>query len=180
MKKWIANKVFWIVLIILAFIGLNYFASKQADRKKVAIAPVLTETEKAKFIIDTRKRKITIVRRKGDKQVIETITGIRDASMTVTKDGEVKTYAPTKGFVFEPGLSIGMDNQDVLLGLDAQFFYWRRLGLIGGVSAPPHSGLRIKDLRAHIALGYDLISNTSVYIGYNIKGSIQAGCRLRF
>ena len=184
MKKWITNKIFIILLIAVAIIGLGRLIDKWRRDERIATNPILTQTEKSKVIIDTSKNKVTIIRRDGEKQVIRDISGSRKVSVTLTKDGELKVYAPTKGFIFEPGILFGMDSKNSLLGLDAQFFYWRRVGLLAGLSAPPRRGLLLQDIRAHIAFGYNMadlrMPNTNVFVGYNSKQSILVGLRVRF
>jgi hypothetical protein len=184
MKKWIANKIFIIALIAIAIIGLSKLIDKWRRDERTATNPVLTQTEKSKVIIDSRSKKVTIVKRKGDKQVTKEVIGARKISVTLGKDGKLNVYARNKGFVFEPGVALGIDEKDSLLGLDAQFFYWNRLGLLSGMSAPPRDGLRIEDLRVHAGVCYVLdqlkMPNTSLFMGYNTKRRITLGARVSF
>ena len=184
MKKFIANKIFILILIAVAIIGLGRLTERWRHNERIATSPVLTQAEKSKVIIDASKNKVTIVRRDGDKQVITEVSGSRKVSVTVTKDGELKVYAPTKGFIFEPGILFAQDEGGTMLGLDAQVFYWRKTGLLAGLSAPPRRGLLLQDIRAHVALGYNLadvkMANTNVFVGYNTKKSIMVGLRVRF
>ena len=182
MKKWIANKIFIIVLIAIAIIGIGKLANKWKQSKQIATTPILTDAEKSKVIV--KPGRTEIITRDGDKQVIETKPGTRDTVVTVGKDGKVKVYAPTIGFIFEPGISFGIDEKDSLLGLDSQFFYWRKLNLLGGFAAPPYHGMKHKDIRAYAGISYSLMDiklpNSSFFIAYNTKKAIMVGARVRF
>lgn len=184
MKKFLLNKLFTIILIAVAIIGVGKLIQKWSDRKNLETAPVLTDSENSKLIIDTSRKKVTSVTRDGDKQVIDVKDGVRDVVITVNKDGTISTYAPTKGFIFEPGISLGMDKHDTLLGVDIQWFYWRKLGLSSGIMAPPYSGLQLQDIRGYAAINYNLVNlklpNTNFYVGYNTKSSVSTGVSIKF
>ncbi len=177
------NKILITVLVVLATIGLVKLKTYWDLRKAVIIAPVLTETEKSKDVIDVRARTVTRVTRDGDNQVSTVIRGVRDVAITELKDGTIKTVTINKGFTFEPGLTLGTDSEDSLIGLDAQFFYWSEFGLVKGLMVPT-SNISLKKIRFYLAISYDLgrikLHNTSAILGIDTKKRILLGARIRF
>ena len=177
------NKLIVIALIALAIIGLGKLKQYWDSRKDVITAPVLTEAEKSKVIIDTSKKRVTIVKRDGDKQVRRTIKGVRHIATTENIDGTISHKFINRGFLFEPGLILGTDSNDGLIGIDTQWFYWSDWGLTSGLSVP-YDTIRFNKLRVHVAFSYNLnivkMNNTYLYAGIDTAKQIVFGTRISF
>ncbi len=177
------NKIFIAALIAIAIFGLAKLKNYWDMRRAIVISPVLTETEKSKDVVDTRARTVTRIVRDGDKQKQKVIRGVRDIAYTVNKDGTVTSTILNKGFGFEPGVMLGTDSRDSLIGLDTQFFYWSEFGLTSGLSSSITEP-SFRNLRLHLAVSYNLgrlkLHNTSTFIGYDTKREIIIGARINF
>lgn len=174
------NKIYVIILIAIAFIGLSKLKTYWDFRQSVVISPVLTQAEKSKEVIDLDARTITIIERDGDRQVRRTRRGVRHIATTLNKDGTIDRIIINRGFAFEPGLLLGTDSQGALVGVDTQWFYWSDFGLISGLSALT----TFKNPRLHLAVSYNLssikLNNTSLFVGVNTNKSLMFGTRLSF
>ena len=173
-----------VLLVVLAAMSLQY-----CDRRKIRqiTDKNLTKDEQTAIIVDPTTGSVTTIRRnrkdkKGTTQVERPIDGSRDIRIGVSPEGRVKFIARTKGYIFEPGVGIGFDG-DAQLSLDAQFYFFRRWGALGGVSIPM-SDFRVNKLSLFVggcyALPFRYTHNTSVYVGYNTRKEIQFGARVRF
>lgn len=120
----------------------------------------LKPEEKAKVIVDTNNRRMTVV----SPNKIQTYTGVRHATIIEKKDGTVEVVAKQYGFCFEPGVGV-MVSDHVGVALDVQLGYWKDAGLnIGARLWPAPSPF--------VSLSYSLsglhLTNTSVYAGADI------------
>ena len=173
-----------ILLVVLALMSLKY-----CDNRKIKqiTDSNLTKEEQVAIIVNPNTGTVTTVRRnrknkKETTQVEKPIDGAREIRIGVSPEGRVKVIARSKGFIFEPGIGVGFDG-DALISLDTQFYFYRRWGVLGGVSVPMAS-IRANKLSLYAAASYQLpfkmLSNTSVYAGYNTDKEIQVGARVRF
>jgi hypothetical protein len=165
-----------ILIGILSAILWPVYKDYRELKKARDLAPVLTEDEKAKVII--KDRKVTTVTK--DKTTVK--RGVRNPVITVKKDGTVKVIAPQLGFIFEPGMC-GFYSDRFYGGIDAQWFYWRQLGVYSGAGLSTES----RHIRLNINLigvGYNFtnkyFSNTSVFMAYNLNQKWSIGLRVRF
>lgn len=176
--------VLGVLLVVLAALGLQYCDKR---RVKQITDTKLTKDEQVAIIVDPNTGSVTTVRRnrknkKESTQVEKPIDGAREIRIGVSPEGRVKVIARTNGYIFEPGIGVGFDG-DTLISVDTQFYFYRRWGVIGGVSIPMDS-FRSNRLRLYVAGSYQLpykaFRNTSAYFGYNSKKEIQVGARVRF
>ncbi len=177
------NKIYTIILIALAIISLSKLKTYWDNRKDVITSPILTEAENSKDIIDVKNKTVTIVTRDGAVQKKKVIRGVRHIAYTEKLDGTIERKIINRGFTFEPGLFIGSDSKDALIGLDTQLFYWSEFGLVSGVGIPI-GGMKFNKLRLHMGASYSLarfkLGNTSLYAGADTSKSIVFGLRVAF
>lgn len=149
----------------------------------------LKEGEKEKIIIDSNGDVKKIRRgRDGKTQVEKISTGTGRVELVIKDDGTVEYREKVFGFIFEPGIQTSMDDDAVLLGLDARFFYWRNFGVVSGLSYAFKDDSNAEDslrrFRVHAGFSYRLpfqkFRNTSVFAAYNNQGSYQVGVRTKF
>lgn len=103
--------------------------------------------------------------------------GVRRATVTVAKDPithqeEVKVWAQTSGFIFEPGFAAGFDDGPKA-GIDTQIYFRRRLALSVGILTDNKWRMR-----AYAAGSYNVYQNTSVFVGIDNKKEIVLGIRV--
>lgn len=181
LKQMIKRRAITTALVALvAYGGLELYQRRQRHETTIT-APVLKETEKSKTIVDTSRREVTTVTRKGGQQVVKVKEGVRKIVVTETNNGTIQVEAINKGFCLEPGVALYFSDSP-RLGLDAQLAYYKRWGVLAGVGV--NLGDEPRTVRAHIAVSYalplNLFSNTSAFVGVDHKGDVAAGLRLRF
>lgn len=174
-----------ILIGALTLAGILYEGWRELKSIFVKVPPPLSDRlkkdEKEKIIIDSNGDVKRIKRGKDGKTQTEKIsTGSEKIELVIKDDGTVEYRARTFGIIIEPGINIGIDSEQFFIGPDVRFAYWRNLGLIGGLSADGS----LRHFCAHADVGYRLpfskFRNTSVYIGYNTRKSIQTGLRVKF
>lgn len=178
----LVKKNLWILIIIFA---ANYAFDHKFNldfMKKVTTGSDRLKTEEgevasAVIYMDDR---IVIIQREGEKP--KQYVGVRKAKLTKFDDGEIKMKVKNKGFGVEPGLT-ATAGDGLRLGLDVKWAYWKRWGLLGGITYPIH-GRRLDRVRGHLGLGYDLpsrwFSSTSVWGGVDTNKDPRMGFRTRF
>lgn len=182
--KWIKRGLLAALLVVFAVMLKGYLLplipSKPVGDER------LKDDETAKVIVTPAGDVARTVRKKKKdgttEQVTHRDTGARDTEVILNNDGSFRVVQRTHGFIFEPGVGAGFDG-DPLFCLDAQFYFARNVGLVGGVAVPMDS-FRGRDLRVYVAGSYRLpfkaFRNTSIYAGYNTKSEMQFGVRVRF
>lgn len=174
-----------VILAALAF-GLSKCIESQRDRKEAIISTELKEGEHAKVIINSNTKTITTVsKRNGSSNSKETKVikkeGLRYASITVDDTGNVTVTAPTHGFVAEPGFTLFVSDKP-RMGIDCQLYYWKRWGV--GFGTGINIGDEPRTIDAFGAVYYnfpfEIISNTSIFVGYSIRKQPVVGLRIKF
>lgn len=189
MKKWL---IIIAALVVLAAV-FRACQHKRQGKDSVEYAPVLKENEREKIIVDTRAGTIrTVARNVGDgkgirhngssgyqtgEQTVTDISGVRKVAVTIDKNGNVEVYAPSKGVIFEPGLTAFYSEDRFRLGLDAQVFYWKRWGVNVGIGSTVQAPYSVK---AYVAGSYNFYGNTSIFAGITQSKEIGFGVRVRF
>jgi len=173
-------KHFKLTVILLGIVGIILYPYYKLWKMKTyneKVSLTLKDNEKRKIIIEDR----TITNVEKDK--IEVKSGARTTVITVKNDGSIDLYSPTIGFICEPGYATFYSNEKLWVGLDIQWFYWRRIGLLSGI------GLRSEnhDLKGKInvlslsyTMPFKILSNTSMYIGLNDSTKFLAGIRVKW
>jgi hypothetical protein len=167
-------------IIVTAYVlisALMFFVLLPTCEKKLSPAPVLDPGQKAKIIIEPSK--VVSVTSKG---VVEA-KGVRQAVIAVTEKGDVIISAPQKGFIFEPGLCAFTTSERQYVGLDVQWYFWKRWGVYSGAGM----GTQSRQIRINVNLigvGYTFnnkfFSNTSVFTALTLDKKLSAGIRVKF
>lgn len=182
--KWLGKKIFghfvWIIIVILALLfgykivenlslkGLLGLKTEQVFR--------LEKGQRRGVEINFRRKTMRTITRKEDgseEVVAHNFSGLRRATIIENEDGTISIKAPTIGFIFEPGFSSFFSRGRPHLGLDLEWFYWRRLGLSGGVGFGSKSAgkddktlaLAAYPLALNYNLPFKLTPNSNVFIG---------------
>lgn len=144
----------------------------------------LKKDEREKIIFDSNGDVRRIRRtRDGHNQTERISRGAEEGEVIIKDDGTVEYREKIFGFLMEPGLSMSLDRDELFVGPDLRFAYWRNFGLVGGLST--NIGEQpLRKYRGHLGLSYRLpfkrFRNTSVVVGYNTNQNIQAGIRIKF
>ena len=140
--------------------------------------PVALKTDqRAKVIIDTRRREVRYaVRRSSGVVESKIIEEVRRATIVVKDTGEVEVVARRWGFCFEPGLALAVEEGPKPAG-DLQYFYWGHWGALAGLYYNDN-------LRLYVGGSYELgrlhLFNTSLWTGVNLQKEIVFGLRVGF
>lgn len=184
MKKLIQYAVLVGLLIVLGLMLKDYITPM------IPRTPTPTERlkpdERQKVVITAGGDVARVERKKGkdgkEEQVAYRDTGARETQIIIKEDGTLQVTQKTKGLIFEPGVGIAFDREP-LVTLDAQFYFVRNLGLVGGVAVPADS-FRGDKLRLYVGgvyrLPFKAFRNTSVVAAYSTKRTVQVGIRVRF
>ncbi len=138
----------------------------------------LKDNEKAKIVI--KKGSVGVAQR--GKQSVTKYAPDR-TTIVVDNDGMVRVHVKTFGVGIQPGIGAGIVGDRLMLTLDTRWVYWRRLGL--------HTGTGIDFNKSHTllnpyfalsyALPFDVVSNTSIYVGKRmLKSELVLGLRVAF
>ena len=166
------KKVYFGLGIFIAVGLLFYSILQQRLERQEKLNTSLKPNESRKLV--KKGNKLTLTRRDKDgREIKKVIKGTRDFSVTEDDKGRVEIYAPNKGWVFEPGLALGISDE-VRYGADLQFFYWNNFGI--AVNLLTNSDFSI---RTGIVGLYDIYSNTSLFVGVDNKKDITFGIRVR-
>jgi len=108
-------------------------------------------------------------------------TGVKGASLVKFKNDSIKVDVDNKGFSIEPGLVLGAADS-MRMGLDIEFIYWRRYGLLAGITVPVHRRT-FNELQGHVGVSYDLpnryFSHTSLWGGMSFDKIPMFGFRTK-
>jgi len=109
-------------------------------------------------------------------------TGVKYFRGSQFEDGRIQTKFKNKGFGLEPGL-VMTAGDGLRLGLDVEYAYWKRWGLVAGTTIPVRDR-SISTVRGHLGLSYDLpskwFSHTSFYGGMDTSKTPTMGLRTKF
>lgn len=178
----ICNGTNRIILVAAIIFGTLYFTGYLSDKKTakdIDKKNPLSENQVRRLIVDFLANQL-IVQEQGKKTKV--YTGIRKAEFTELRGGAIKMHIPTKGFTFEPGLTIGAAD-GLRIGGDIQYAYWRRWGLLGGATVPA-TQRSFNRLRLHAGFSYSpywkWMSGTSGYVAIDTNKKPLIGLRTRF
>lgn len=178
--KWIGDTARQLGAIALVLYGIHFMLGNHFDRNlrnQVDAENPLQADEKARF---TLKDGDVIVQRKGEKTKV--YPSVRRGTLTQMESGELEAKIKTKGFVVEPGLTI-YAGDGLRLGLDVQYAYWKRWGLLAGITVPA-TKRSIHNIRAHAGVSYDIpnrfFRTSAVWGGVDTRGTPAIGLRTRF
>lgn len=177
------TKNLWIVIILFA---LNYAwdhkinlrtLDKITKHEDTRLKVEDGEVANAVIYMDDR---IIVIQKKGEKP--KQYVGVKKAKLTKFDDGEVKADIKNKGIGLEPGFVMAAGD-GLRLGLDVEYAYWKRWGLLGGFTVPV-KGRSLGNMRGHMGLSYDLpsrwFSSTSLWGGVDTSRTPIMGIRTRF
>jgi len=151
----------------------------------------LQKGQKRMVQIDFRRKQMTTIVRSKDGSE-ETITrhfsGLRRATIIENDDGSVKVTAPTLGLTLEPGFSSFLSRGRPHLGLDLEWFYWRRFGLSSGAGIGSKvEGMDDKSLSLAaypLALNYNAplrwTPNTNLFFGVDDQMNPTGGLSVKW
>ena len=176
-------KNLWIVILLFA---ANYaidhkinlgFLNKVTTDDKSKLNTDEGEVAKANVYMD---RNIVVIQKKDEKAKI--YVGVKEAHLTKFDDDEIRVDIKDKGFGLEPGFAM-VAGDGLRLGLDLEYAYWKRWGLIGGFSVPP-ARRTISGVRGHLGLSYDIpnkwLSHSSIFAGIDTSKTPVVGMRTKF
>lgn len=159
--------------LLALFFTLSYCGNKYDEER---FKEELKQNEKAKVIIDIKKKTVTKITRKADGTVeTKVIKGVRKVAVTVSNDNKLTVEARNKGVVFEPGLSLFYSKDRMNLGLDVQFLYWSQYGLNAGFGMSQSYNCSF-----YLAGNYNFYSNSALFIGVNDELNVVGGLKVAF
>lgn len=186
--KWIFQFLEKITLktapLIIVLLALMWFWENKVDANALKKflsdeAHVLQEDQVARADLDCRDNSLTLQK---EGEIPKRIVGIKTGTFIQNKDGSYEADYKNKGFGLEPGF-VMTAGDGLRLGLDVEYAYWKRWGLLGGVTVPAYDR-SLDKLRGHLGLGYDLpskwLSHTSVYGGIDTNKTPTMGIRTKF
>jgi hypothetical protein len=148
----------------------GYLSSNRSEFKEGEIAKIY-----ANYRDDT-----LIIHEKGKEPKL--IAGVKSFDGSQFADGTIELDYKNKGIGLEPGF-VATVGDGLRLGLDVEYAYWKRWGLLVGTTYPVN-GRSLDRLRGHLGLGYDIpnrwFSNTSVWGGLDSNKSPALGIRTKF
>lgn len=111
---------------------------------------------------------------------IKRISGVREGSLTIMKDGTSKLDVRTFGWEHQIGMDGFVNADGGAVGLDLRYFYYKQFDALLGIGYGP----RTQKLDTWLGIGYTLrtswISNTTLFIGYSVRNNPIAGLSVRF
>ena len=170
--------------VVLVLFALLWFYENKVDLSMVqdyldSSRSQFKEGEVAKVEVDCRDN-TAITHRKGKPPKIH--TGVKRFSGSQYDDGKITTSFKNKGFGIEPGLVV-TTGDGLRLGLDLEYAYWKRWGLVVGTTLPVQER-SLENLRGHLGLSYDLpsrwFSHSSLYGGVDTNRTPTFGLRMKF
>lgn len=170
----------YILAALVLVLGL-FLRKCNVDPKPNPTDIKLQTDDNAKVIVG--KNKITVVRRDKDGNPVGETKFIPDhATVTIKKNGNVEFTVKQIGLQFEPGIGVMGYSNGGALALDTQFAYWKRIGFTAGLGVQMKSKPDIIPfVAASYRLPWDVVSNTSVTLGYApLQKSPVIGLRVRF
>lgn len=173
----------WLIILLFA---VNYaldhkinlgFLGKVATDEKTRLKIEEGEVANAVIYMDDR---IIVIQKAGEKP--KQYTGVKRAKITKFDDGEIEVNVKNKGLGLEPGFTVAVGD-GLRLGLDVEYAYWKRWGLLGGVTVPV-TRRSLNEVRGHLGVSYDIpnrwLSSTSVWGGLDTSKTPLLGLRTKF
>lgn len=119
---------------------------------------------------------VTIQTPKG----IKHISGVREGSITLMKDGTSKLDVRTFGWEHQIGMNGFVNTDGGAVGLDLRFFYYKQFDVMLGLGYGP----RTQKMDTWLGIGYtphtSWMSNTTIFLGYSVRNNPVAGVSVRF
>lgn len=185
--------VLYVAIIAVLFV-LGYLGRRQHDTRVDAqvSSHTLPEADKAKYIIDEAHHELVEVTEgesdtsdSGSGQISAPRRTVRErtiylpphASIEIRKDGTVAVTARAWGTEIRPfvGMAVDTDRRAAAqVGLD--LLYWHRweAGIAGSFAL--YGG---RDVRIVGSVGYNIWSNTSIYVGVDNHKAVSVGVALK-
>lgn len=138
--------------------------------------PVLPKDDREIINVDTQHNETTVTTEKGT----TIVTGTRDVTVEVKKNGQVVVTEKTLGFECRPGLGAHISPDGGKLDLTLDLAYWKRVDGLVGIGTDFKN---VSNTEAFVAAAYQFsnkIPNTSVYVGVNQHKDPLIGLRVRF
>ncbi len=111
---------------------------------------------------------------------LKRISGVREGSLDIMKDGTTKLSVKTNGWEHEVGMNGFVNRDGGALGLDLRAYYWKKVDLMVGLGYSP----KTDRFDAWIGVGYtpqtSWVSNTTAFVGYSVRNNIVAGISVKF
>lgn len=178
------HKIRWLAVEIVAVLGLFFWFRGCETADPVPSKPSSLSVKLPKdtdVLIVTKPSKIVVARRNPDATVSVTeVNEYGHGSKTEVKhNGEVVVKPITYGWSNDIGLSIGHDS----IGVGHEFFYWRRLTVMGSSN---FINFKTGELQLDLALGigYRLpirkLNNLSIFTSVNTEGKVVTRLFVRF
>jgi hypothetical protein len=179
------KKNLWIIIVLFA--GQQVLSRIETKYDQSFLKKATTGSDKlnreagevAHAIVYMDDHIIVIEDEKGN---VKQYVGVKKAKLTKFEDGEIKVDVKNKGFGLEPGF-VMTAGDGLRLGLDVEYAYWKRWGLLAGATYPVN-GRSLDRLRGHLGVGYDLpsrwLSNTSIWGGIDTGRNPALGFRTKF
>ncbi len=108
------------------------------------------------------------------------VSGVREGSLSIMKDGTSKLDIKTSGFEHQVGMNGFINADGGALGLDLRAYYYKNLDVMVGLGYAP----RTERLDFWLGIGYTIntswVSNSTVFIGYSIHSTPVAGISVKF
>ena len=170
--------------VVLILLALFWFWENKVDKSYLKSflsksSNVLQEDQVARADMDCRDNSL-IIQKEGKEPRRE--VGVKKATFIQNKDGSYEADFTDKGFSLEPGFVLTAGD-GLRLGVDLEYAYWKRWGLLTGVTVPVR-GRSLNSVRGHLGVGYDLpsrwLSNSSIYGGVDTNKTPVIGVRAKF
>ncbi len=165
------RKYLYLLVIPMVVVGIIGFLDSKLSKIDDSFTERLKPDEKTKIIVEPKKKKVTKITKDGKK----TEDGSRGTVIIIDKDGKTTIINRRRGILFEPGLTMFYSKNKLMYGLDCQWAYWRKWGLISGLGMSHN-----QDFSVFTAVSYNFYSNTSVGIGLDDEFKTVVNLRVAF
>lgn len=138
--------------------------------------PVLPKDDREIIKVDTQHNQTTVTTEKGT----TTVTGTRDVTVEVKKNGQVVVKEKTIGFECRPGLGAHIGPDGGRLDLTVDWGYWKRVDGLVGIGTDFKN---VQNTDIFIGAAYQFsnkLPNTSIFGGINQHKNPLIGLRVRF
>lgn len=169
------NKMRFFISGVLFLGVINFWLSTKSCNKP--FKEELTINEKEKIIFNQKKKTITKVTRsnsgKMEKKIIKGVRGIEISVPNIK--GDVTITPRTRGYIWEPGLSLFYSKNKVNLGLDLQWLYWGQYGINTGFGISTSY-----KYSTYFGISYNFYSNSYFIVGVNDNLKPIIGFKISF